>query len=91
MVFLQKFKVIGHSMEPSITAGQEILVSSLPYFFSKPKSGQIIAFKDGEKFIVKRVKQITGGKVLVKGDNGKDSRDFGWIDKKRILGKVIYP
>ena len=78
-------------MEPSITAGQEILVSNLPYLFSKPKSGQIIAFKNGEECIVKRVKEVDGEKVLVKGDNGKDSKDFGWIEKKRILGKVIYP
>lgn len=78
-------------MEPGVVAGQEILVSSLPYLFSKLKTGHLIAFKDGEKFIIKRVKKINGDEVLVKGDNGKDSKDFGWIEKNRILGKVIYP
>ncbi|HLC88346.1 MAG TPA: S26 family signal peptidase [Patescibacteria group bacterium] len=95
MVFLQKFRVIGHSMEPLIIAGQEILVSSLPYLFFKPKVGDIIAFslakKDLSNFIVKRIKEVAGDKFLVQGDNKDDSKDFGWVEKKRIVGKVIYP
>lgn len=90
MTLLQKFKVSGHSMEPNLKNGQEILVSSLPYLFTGPKVGQIIAFKQGDKFIVKRIKQVTGDRLLVTGDNKNDSKGYGWISKKELIGKVIY-
>ena len=77
-------------MEPTLKPGQEILVSSLPYLFQKPKTGDVVAFEDKDLFVVKRIKDIKDGKYLVKGDNQKDSREFGWIERKRILGKVIY-
>lgn len=103
MVLLKKFKVSGHSMEPTIRNGQEILVSSLPFLFSKPKTGNIIAFiafsftRPGlAKLVVKRIKKINGdkylngGKYFTKGDNESDSREFGWIERKNIIGKVVY-
>lgn len=77
-------------MMPLLKPGQEILVSSLPYLISKPKVGDIIAFKDRDKFIVKRVRKVTGYKLQVVGDNKKDSKDYGWIERKRIIGKVLY-
>lgn len=86
-----RFKVSGHSMMPAIKPGQEILVSSLPYLIFNPKKGDIIAFKVGSKFVVKRIKQAGNGKFLVGGDNRQDSREFGWVERERIIGKVIYP
>lgn len=96
MTFLQKFKVSGHSMMPTLKPGREILVSSIPYFFSKPRVGDIIAFSfarrdlANNKPLVKRIKDMKEGKYLVKGDNKEDSREYGWIKRKNILGKVIY-
>lgn len=78
-------------MMPILKPGQEILVSSLPYLFSKPKEGQIVAFKEGKKFIVKRIKMVAENKILVSGDNSNDSKEFGWIGREKIIGKVIYP
>lgn len=89
-VILFRFKISGHSMMPLLKPGQEIIVSSLPYLFSNPKQGNVIAFKSGNKFIVKRIKKITGHKLLVTGDNKSDSKDYGWINKKDIIGKMIY-
>lgn len=89
-MLLGKFKVSGHSMEPYIKSGQEIIVSSLPYLISDPKLEDVIAFKEKQKFIVKRIKEIKNGKYKVLGDNKKDSKEFGWIERKRIIGKVIY-
>ncbi len=90
MSFLLRFKVSGHSMEPNLKEGQEILVSSLPYFFREPKVGEVIAFKNGDKFIVKRIRKVLGERLQVKGDNKGDSKDFGWIEREKIIGKVIY-
>lgn len=89
-MLLGKFKISGHSMEPTLTNGQEILVSGLSFLFSKPKIGDLIAFKDLDKLIVKRIKEVKGDKYLVKGDNDKDSKEYGWIERKRVIGKVIY-
>lgn len=90
MPLLLRFKVSGHSMEPTIKNNQEILVSSLPLLFFKPKVGDMIAFNDLDKWIVKRIKEVNGEKFLVEGDNKKDSKEFGWIEKEKIIGKVIY-
>lgn len=90
MVILSRFKVSGHSMMPTLIPNQQILVSSLPFLIFKPEVGDIVAFKDEGKFIVKRVKKVVGGSLQVLGDNKKDSKEYGWIKKERILGKVIH-
>lgn len=89
MSFLLRFKLSGHSMQPSLKPGQEILISSIPYLFKSPKVGDIVAFKDGEKFIVKRVKKVIGDRLQLAGDNKNDSKDFGWIERKKVIGKLI--
>lgn len=76
-------------MLPKLKPGQQILVSSLPYLFSKPKIGDIIAFKDGRKYIIKRIKNIKKNKYQVVGDNHDDSKNYGWIDRKQIIGKLV--
>jgi signal peptidase I len=90
MSFLLRFKVSGHSMLPTLKPGQQILVSSLPYSFSRVKVGDLIAFKGVDKFIVKRVREVMGDRLQVIGDNKKDSKDYGWIQRQRVIGKVIY-
>ena len=77
-------------MEPALKPGQEILVSSLPYLILNPKVGDLVAFKDKNKFIIKRIKKAGKDEFLVKGDNLTDSKDYGWIKKNNIIGKVIY-
>lgn len=77
-------------MIPTLKPGQEILVSSLPYLLSQPKLNDLIAFKNGKDFIIKRIKDKKNEKYLVKGDNEKDSKNYGWIEKEKIIGKVIY-
>lgn len=79
-------------MEPAILQGQTVLVSSIPYLFSKPKSGDIVAFKREEKIFIKRIARIEGQKYFITGDNKNDSMDsrkFGWISRKAIIGKII--
>lgn len=79
-------------MSPKINEGREVLVSSIPFLFLNPKSGDIVAFKKGDKVFIKRIKKIEEDKYYLIGDNEKDSldsRNFGSIDKKNIIGKVI--
>lgn len=91
-MLLSKIKVVGHSMEPTLKQNQIVIVSSIPYLFRKPKIGDIVVLKR-QKYIIKRIAAIKKEQVFVVGDNKKESRDsreFGWIKKDRILGKVIY-
>lgn len=90
-------------MEPGTKEGSTVFVNRYYYFFRKPKTGDVIVIRlnllkgstftqKGETYIIKRIEKIDKDKIFVVGDNEKesvDSRKFGWIDKKNILGKVI--
>lgn len=91
MFFISLFKIFGHSMEPNFKMNQSVLVSGLPYLFKKPKIGDVIVFRDSksDKRILKRIMKISSSMYLVGGDNKQDSKDFGWIEKKDIYGKVV--
>src|SRR4029077_12184518 len=92
---IYKYKISGTSMEPTIKAGETVLVNRLKYWFTKPKKDDIIGFhepRDG-KILIKRITKKSGTKYFVEGDNksaSTDSRVFGWIEKKAIIGKVVY-
>ena len=77
-------------MEPNFYAGQTVLVSGVPYLFSPPKVGHVIVFSNQAKKIIKRIRKIEGKKYLMVGDNKNDSRNFGFVERSKIVGKVIY-
>ena len=87
---LQRFTVYGNSMLPTLKPGRDVLVWC---WFINPKVGDLVAIKVNGKEMVKRVRQISSDRrIFVEGDNKKmstDSRKFGWIDRKNLLGKVI--
>ncbi|MBI2338721.1 S26 family signal peptidase [Candidatus Daviesbacteria bacterium] len=98
-----RFKVFGNSMLPTLKPGQDVLVFNWAYIFSRPKKGDLVVVEHGGREIIKRV-QISSGPAsprlrrasrgtFVIGDNkncSTDSRNFGAIDKSKILGKVIF-
>jgi len=94
MLLLQKYKISGHSMEPILKNGDTVLVSDLSYLFKSPKIDDIVAFKGKEsEVLIKRIKGIKNGKFFLRGDNKDDSFDsknFGYIEKENIIGKLIY-
>lgn len=94
MLLISKFKISGHSMEPFIKNKDTVLVSGIIYLFINPKVNDIVAFRDKEgKVLVKRITESHNNDYFVEGDNKKDSLDskaFGAILKRSILGKVIY-
>lgn len=92
MIPLFKFKIEGSSMHPTFKSGDTVLVSNIPYFLKNPAVEDLVVLKKG-RYIIKRIKKIDGDRFFVEGDNKKesaDSRNFGWINKKEIIGKVIY-
>lgn len=90
MFLLSRFMIHGHSMEPNFHPRDFVLISEIPLWFRKPKVGDVVLFKENEKYIVKRVVNIKNEKYIVKGDNINDSKEFGEISREEILGKVIY-
>ena len=79
-------------MEPFLLNSQTVLASSIPFIFSKPKVGDVVVFKVGDRIYIKRVKEIKNQKFFLVGDNNRDSFDskkIGWINKEDIIGKVI--
>lgn len=79
-------------MEPTFKDGDVVLVNKLSYFFGKPRIGDPIVLRR-KKYLVKRINKIAGDRLFVLGDNKKesaDSREFDWIDRKEIVGKVIF-
>lgn len=79
-------------MEPTLKSNEEVLVSSIPYLFGEPKINDIILFSKNNKKFIKRIKKKNGSKYFLLGDNKKDSLDskiLGWIERKKILGKLI--
>ena len=92
-MLLGKFKITGHSMEPFLLNNQTVLASSIPFILSKPKIDDVVVFKVDDEIYIKRIKEIKNQKVFLIGDNktdSLDSRKIGWIDKKDIIGKVVY-
>ena len=92
-MLLAKFRIVGHSMEPTIKNEEEVLVSNFCYWFKKPKIGDIVAFRDSGQILIKRITEISEGKYFLSGDNQRDSLDsrkLGLIAKQKIIGKIIY-
>lgn len=95
MIFLMRFIVSGHSMEPTFQSGQTLLVSGIPYLFRKPKVGDVVVVNDPRdgRLLLKRLTKVDNEKYIVAGDNPKastDSRAFGPTGKQAILGRVIF-
>lgn len=89
---INKFLVKEKSMEPYLKEKDTVLAAK--YFFSKPKVEDVIIFRHPAPpyLFIKRITKINKEKVWVEGDNkikSIDSREFGWIVKKDIIGKVV--
>lgn len=91
-MLLSRFKIFGHSMRPTYDEGDNVLVSSIPFFFSKPKKNDVVVFEMNRKIYIKRIGEISDKKYFMLGDNQRDSddsRNFGLVYRQQIKGKVI--
>ncbi len=90
MLPLKVFRVKDKSMEPALKEGAYLLVMRSLSCFSE---GDIIVMRHPRKEmrLVKRISRADGHRYFVIGDNealSEDSRTFGYISSKDILGKV---
>ncbi len=81
-------------MAPALKNGQQVIAEKFSYLFLNPEIGDIVILKNPDNInIVKRITKKESDNYFVEGDNrGKsiDSRNFGPIEKNKILAKVIY-
>ena len=92
---LHLIKVTGHSLTPEYQEGDFVLVSKIPFLLSSPRSGDTIVFHHpAYGTMIKQVESIdqNTGALLVTGTHAEsiDSRQFGSISQKQIIGKVIF-
>jgi len=81
-------------MLPTLPAGQSVMVNRMSYVFNQPQIGDIVALHDPRdgKVLIKRITKVEDKSYFVQGDNkshSTDSRVFGMIGRKDIIGKVI--
>ena len=83
--------VSGDSMAPAFEQGDRLVI----FPAIRVRAGQTVALRDPRdgRLIVKRVRAARGDLVEVAGDNAEastDSRLFGPVPRREILGTVIY-
>ena len=91
---LHLLKVTGDSLAPEYQGGDFVLISKIPFLFSSPARGDVIAFhQPGYGLLIKRIREITSDGLLeVAGSHpdSVDSRVFGTVRQSDLLGKVIW-
>lgn len=91
----RRFRVTGISMQPLLQPEEEILINPFAYQKASPQINDLVVATHPDKKnleIVKRISYITEeGTFFLLGDNpnhSTDSRNFGTIPLKNIIGKV---
>lgn len=75
-------------MEPTFSEGDRVLVS----VWGRLKEDDVVVVHHNDQKHLKRITSIEEDGFHVEGDNKErstDSRDYGFVEKKDIVGKVI--
>jgi nickel-type superoxide dismutase maturation protease len=83
-------RVVGKSMMPTLRPGQIVLITPLVRLLP----GKVVMARFNNQEVIKRVKRVSPEGITVEGDNpdqSTDSRHFGPVDPRSILGVVIWP
>lgn len=72
----QRTSVKGISMEPALSEGDQILVDKLSYYFKDPERFDIVIFREGSLFYIKRIIALPGERIWISrsGDIFVDDR-----------------
>lgn len=81
-------RIMGDSMAPTLMPGRVVL----GVWPRRIRVGDVVIVHHEGVDKVKRVKDLSDGKVYLVGDNpasSTDSRDFGWLDTAHVIAKVM--
>ncbi|MBI3052004.1 S24/S26 family peptidase [Candidatus Woesearchaeota archaeon] len=82
---ISAFEVSGHSMEPSLSEGDRILV----WKTRKLRQNDIAVFHAADRLLVKRVQKGVQAGFRVTGGNEAHS-DSRFVPSGEVIGKVIF-
>jgi len=80
------YKVREQSMEPFLKEGDFVLIWQWQKDFSV---GDVVVAWHNNLEIIKRIRKISAGKVLLAGDSEKSMEPI-WVSLSQIKGKVIF-
>ena len=106
VLFFEKARVYGHSMEPVLKDGQTVLVDKLAYRLGEPERFDVIVFRDRReegRYYMKRIVglpgetvQIADGRVTIDGvlleepSEREEIRDARRASEPGVLGESEY-
>lgn len=83
-------RVVGESMLPALRPGQIVVATR----WTRLLPGKVVIARMRDRDVIKRVKDVSAAGIIIEGDNpaaSTDSRHFGPVDPRAILGVVIWP
>jgi nickel-type superoxide dismutase maturation protease len=89
------FRISGRSLYPTYQDGDFVLVSKIPIFFRRLRQGDVVVLRHPSYgTLIKRVDRLKPDRdeIYLAGtqEDSLDSRQFGPVRQKRILGKMIW-
>jgi nickel-type superoxide dismutase maturation protease len=92
---IQILKVTGESLSPFFLEGDFVVVSKIPFVLRRIRAGDIVVFKHpAYGTMIKKVDHLStdGNEVFVLGTHQEstDSRQFGPLSRRQLIGKVIW-
>jgi len=82
---LGRVRVAGHSMEPALHHGDELL-----FLRVAPHVGSVVVARDprdGERLIVKRVAAVDGDDLILESD--AEGHESLLVDRRAVIGRAI--
>ncbi len=94
-MILKILRVSENSLSPAYQEGDYVLVSIVPLLFGAPKRGDVVVFRHkiyGTMIKMVEAVALGGQELSVVGTipESIDSRRFGPIDRRDVVGKVIW-
>jgi len=94
-MILQWLRVEGSSLSPEIEDGDYVLVSKVPLLFSGIRPGDVVVFRHPyHGKMIKIVERLEPDRravfVIGTNDDSVDSRTFGPIPRRLVMGKVVW-
>ncbi len=91
-----RVSVHGPSMAPTLAEGDRLVALRLPRWW-RLRPGDLVAVEgvgstEG-RLLIKRVVEVTGSAVTVRGDNpehSEDSRSFGPLPRRGVVARALY-